>query len=227
MKIKIATASTRRKDKLVDSHPCLVTIKHNHNHSLDSAEALNQLKLTDETKATIFKYFESGMTAGQVHNWIKLDLLHEDISSMASNLMNPKRRTLYYCWDLWRRQTCGSYDGEELFSAIQNYAKTSNADITLKRFGDSFVCVIITPLMVRVHKLMRQAGETVFIDTTSHIDQTNCSITILLCSSPVGALPLGVIVSSGQDEHCYYEGEDCECCLTSEVITCNIYKSFL
>lgn len=39
------------------------------------------------------------------------------------------------------------------------------------------------------------------------LDQTNASLTVLMCGSVFGALPLGAIVTSGQDELCYTEGK--------------------
>ena len=178
-----------------------------HNHSLESAEGLGQLKITARTKNVLNKCFDLGMSADQVYQWMQLDMLGGDVSVMANNHLYPKRRTIYHCWNVWRKQTCGSYDGDDMFEAIEDYAKSSDAKVVVKRFEEkSFVCVIVTPLMTRVHKHFRQASEVVFVDTTSHIDQTNSSVTVLMCSSPVGALPLGVIISSGQDTRCYYEG---------------------
>ena len=45
------------------------------------------------------------------------------------------------------------------------------------------------------------------MDTTSSVDNTNCSVTLLLCKGPLGAaVPLGIIISSGQDEVDYLAG---------------------
>lgn len=93
-----------------------------------------------------------------------------------------------------------------MFDAISKYKTNSDADIETRKLSDSgseFVCDIITPLMKRVHQQLKASSEIVFVDTTFHIDQTNASLTILLCASTIGALPLGAFISSGQDEKCY------------------------
>ena len=61
--------------------------------------------------------------------------------------------------------------------------------------------------MIRVHSEVSQANEIVFVDTTSHIYQTNSALTMMLCDSPVGTLPLACIITSNQTENCYYQGK--------------------
>lgn len=202
VKIKYATINTRYKDKYVDSHPCVMVIKGHHNHSLESAESLGQLKLTGRAKAVLFKCYESGMSPSQVYHWLQADELAGELFSTGGN---RKLRSLTYCWEKWQKET-PYYEGEEIFDAIENFAKISDADIVFKRFDECFVCVLITPLMARVHAHIKQASEIVFVDTTSRIDRTDSSMTVLFCASRIGALPLGVIVTNGQDEQCYHEG---------------------
>ena len=52
-----------------------------------------------------------------------------------------------------------------------------------------------------------QAAEIVFIDTTSHADIMNTSVTLMLTWSPVGALPLGVLLTDSQKERAYKQGD--------------------
>lgn len=58
--IRFITKDTVKKDKLMATHPCFVKLKGQHNHSLQSAEALNQLRVLPETRETFIKYFEQG-----------------------------------------------------------------------------------------------------------------------------------------------------------------------
>ena len=96
-----------------------------------------------------------------------------------------------------------------MYSAITKYAESSDSEIQLRQTGNyssDFVCAAVMPVMKRVHASLKQAAETVFCDATSHLDQTNTSLTVLLCGSPIGALPLGAIVSSNQSETAFTEG---------------------
>lgn len=60
--------------------------------------------------------------------------------------------------------------------------------------------------MSKIHQEFWESREVVFVDTTSHVDQINTALTPLLCASPVGALPLGVIFTSSQEETSYTKG---------------------
>ncbi|KAG0696236.1 hypothetical protein GWK47_026625 [Chionoecetes opilio] len=54
--------------------------------------------------------------------------------------------------------------------------------------------------MKRIHENLREAGEVVFVDATGCVDQLNTAVIPLLCSGPVGALPLAVLFTSSLDE---------------------------
>ena len=82
-----------------------------------------------------------------------------------------------------------------------------DATISVKRVGSNYVCGIVKPFIMRVHEYVPEANEMVFVDTTSHIDQTNSSLTIMLCRTQFGALPLGCFISSAHDEFCYLTGK--------------------
>ncbi|XP_050703227.1 uncharacterized protein LOC126988878 [Eriocheir sinensis] len=94
-----------------------------------------------------------------------------------------------------------------MFASIENYAATSKASkIEYKTDGEKFAVVLVTEFMGRIHEKCREAGEVVFVDTTSHLDQLNTAVTPFLCAGPAGALPLGVIFTSSQDEESYTAG---------------------
>lgn len=58
--IRPTTKANVKKDKLMATHPCFIKLKGQHNHSLQSAETLSQLRVLPETKQTFFEYFEQG-----------------------------------------------------------------------------------------------------------------------------------------------------------------------
>ena len=60
--------------------------------------------------------------------------------------------------------------------------------------------------MRRAHQFLRESGEVVFVDSTSNCDRLNMAVTPLLCQSPAGSVPLGVIFTSSQDEIAYTKG---------------------
>jgi hypothetical protein len=102
----------------------------------------------------------------------------------------------------------GGYDDISVVEAIRNVKKRMpQHKIACEQNEKGFVAVLVTDFMLRVHKEMQSSSEVVFVDTTSHVDQTNCSLTILVCSSPAGGLPLGVIITSTQTKEDYIRGK--------------------
>ena len=62
------------------------------------------------------------------------------------------------------------------------------------------ILAICTPIMRRTHQYVQQSRDVVFIEATSFFDRQNTSIFILLTVTPGGAIPLGVIVTSDEQE---------------------------
>lgn len=60
IKINISSKFTVRKDGDRATHPCEVIIRGTHNHNLESASALQELRVTQKTRNTSFKYFDQG-----------------------------------------------------------------------------------------------------------------------------------------------------------------------
>ena len=46
-----------------------------------------------------------------------------------------------------------------------------------------------------------------FVDTTSHVNLTNTSVTLMLTWCPAGAVPLGVLSTDSPSERTYTQGK--------------------
>lgn len=135
------------------------------------------------------------------------DNLKLDLVELANNSNNPSKRATAYLREKWLKCNHGSVGGEDMYLALEKYASSSKSLIKMDIDGDWFCIALVTPFMIRIHKSLKEAGEVVFVDTTSHVDQVNTAITPLLCAGPAGASPLGVIFSSSQDERSYESGK--------------------
>ena len=82
---------------------------------------------------------------------------------------------------------------------IIEYQKNCNTVVFL---ANPFCVGIFTPIMKRAHNLPN-AKEIVFCDTTSSCDPQHHSVTFLLTTCPVGAAPLGVLITQGQSTEVY------------------------
>ena len=54
--------------------------------------------------------------------------------------------------------------------------------------------------MARAHQMLRQSGELEYIDATSSLARYNCPTFMISTCTPAGGIPLGVVITSGEDE---------------------------
>ncbi len=109
------------------------------------------------------------------------------------------------------RAKCQCYQNSEI---LDDESGTSDDDDSnrckkkrakLKR-EQPMIVAVRTPLMARVHQNIQQAGEMVFSDATSSLDRLNSSLFIISMSSAAGGLPLGVMITSDEQEDTVRQG---------------------
>jgi len=83
--------------------------------------------------------------------------------------------------------------------------KTKKRKTTITK-GKPMIIAVCTPLMFRVHENIQQAGEMTFCDAKSSLDRFNTSLFILSTSHAAGGLPLGVIMTSDEQEETIRQG---------------------
>ena len=105
----------------------------------------------------------------------------------------------------WRASNFGAYSGDELLEALKKFGDQSESNIKWRSFGaDNFLISIVTLLMERIHRNIGEVGEIVFFDSTSNLDATKATFTVLLCYSNVGTLPSAAIVTSSRGGNLLY-----------------------
>jgi len=65
-----------------------------------------------------------------------------------------------------------------------------------------WVVLIVTPIMKRSQKLL-SSQEIIFVDSTSSVDTTSSTVTVILTPSKAGAIPLAILIHEGQSEQSY------------------------
>ncbi|KAL5239398.1 hypothetical protein ACI65C_006808 [Semiaphis heraclei] len=78
-----------------------------------------------------------------------------------------------------------------------------NKSVTISIQGEAtWAVLIVTPIMERAHKL-KCSQEIIFLDSTSSVDTTSNSITVILTPSKAGAIPLAILIHNGESEENY------------------------
>ncbi|KAH9366836.1 hypothetical protein HPB48_000037 [Haemaphysalis longicornis] len=68
--------------------------------------------------------------------------------------------------------------------------------------GSSWAVLVVTAIMSRTQAL-GTAKEMVFLDSTASCDETQSTVTVVLTATPVGAMPLAVLLHSSQSTESY------------------------
>ena len=192
--------------------PFEIQFLNTHNHNRDTQKALGDLRINNRTKQIFTDYFNTGFTGGQARRMNETKLLATGgIASLANSQLNPRRATVYYLWRKFNESSCGTVVGDGLINAVIKYSVSAECDgeIKVKKLnnsGNKYIVVYVSNMMKRAHVMISWAKDIVFIDSTSSLDQSNCSLTMVMCESQIGAIPLGCIIQSNQDEISYFEG---------------------
>lgn len=134
------------------------------------------------------------------------------IQERADASINPSRRSLYHQFHKYHESVSGDLGGDKMWDLMEDIKEKmpGGVRVAFQRAspaeGKDMCVAIITPLMERVHAVLPQAAEMMFVDTTSHVDLTNTSVTLLLTWCPAGAVPLGVLFTDSQSERAYTQG---------------------
>ena len=80
---------------------------------------------------------------------------------------------------------------------VQSFKKRDKLD----EVEQPLVLAICTPLMARAHSMIQQAGELIYCDSTASLDRFSCPTFIISTCSAAGGIPLGVVITSGEDEN--------------------------
>lgn len=68
--------------------------------------------------------------------------------------------------------------------------------------SSSWAVLVVTAIMSRTQALST-AKEMVFLDSTASCDETQSTVTVVLTATPVGAMPLAVLLHSSQSTESY------------------------
>ncbi|XP_029348367.1 uncharacterized protein LOC115034941 [Acyrthosiphon pisum] len=179
----------------------------NHSHTLDTADALGNLRSIPDTRQLFETYFNDGLgiTDSMTFHEGKLEL-EGDEYVIADASLNPKYRTVQHWHNVWREFNLGPRIGEGVIEKLQSKkASYEEKGVKILINEEPFAVVICTPLMQRAHKLP-YSKDIVFSDSTASCDAHNHSITFMLTPCAVGAVPLAVIITKGQSMNDYKIG---------------------
>lgn len=100
----------------------------------------------------------------------------------------------------------GHGSGEDMLHSLEELTSQYNANLETPGMAvtvtedKQVVVAICTPLMQRVHTLLKQSGEMCFMDASGNMDRHNCKVFLLLTHNCVGGLPIGVLITTSESQ---------------------------
>ena len=132
----------------------------------------------------------------------------ELLELLADRARNPDYDYIAKLFQKYHEAELGGHNGSSIFQhlveVVNDFNNSGcgraifqeyNADV-----GNSFILCIVTDFICRVHEKVRQAGELCYVNASSSFEHLNNSITLLFTSCTIGALPLGLIITSDEFE---------------------------
>lgn len=188
--------------------PTVVVFRGSHNHALSSAAVLKYRDLASDSKQRLCELFRQGHSASSALHCLKTDLLikHGDkyYEFAADGRFVP---SLSIACKLFNKEFQGEYgstSGTEMFSTLENMLAMYNENMGCKtkfgQIGQHYYVTMCTPLMTRVHKLLRQTSELVMVDAAGGLDKQRHRLYLFLSPTAAGGVPVGAVITNTEQE---------------------------
>jgi hypothetical protein len=196
------------------SHPLEVNIRFTHNHIIDSAELLSFRRVKEDVCEKFFELFNDRHSPASAiysyQNELHLSTTNDQelLELLADRARNPNYNYVHNLFQGYCEAALGSFNGKKMFErlaeAVNDYNSSGNGKAVLQEFDTNakkaFILCVVTGLMSRVYEKVPQACEIYYMDASASFEPLNTSITLLYTSCAVGALPLGLFITSDESE---------------------------
>ncbi|KAE8738726.1 hypothetical protein FOCC_FOCC015792 [Frankliniella occidentalis] len=187
----------------------VITLKGEHNHpTASSYESLGFLRVSEEVKLKFYKYFNEGnnptVARSLEYNDIKMNC-KDWKKEIANGSKFPAERTVYHLFNKWRTSELGESWGTDPLLKLKEKCslyKAEGSDVFIHEDEENWAVLVVTPIAKRAQKLS-QAGEIIFVDSTSSVEFSQSTLTVVLTATPAGAVPIAILIHDGQSGASY------------------------
>ncbi|XP_034242704.1 uncharacterized protein LOC117646104 [Thrips palmi] len=196
-------------DMLLKKYPCVIKVNHCHNHPVHAADALRRRrpsKKTEQKFTDLLKKGHSPLSALECHKLDRKMEYGDNYFKVAADAsICPSNFWVYKLFTKLSIEGYGPQCGDKMLDALNkfcnDYNKANNSVCCKVELVDNHLVVAIcTPLMSRVHTLIKASSEIMFVDSSGSMDSLNCRVFLMLTSSVAGGLPLGVLITTSESE---------------------------
>ena len=187
-------------------------LEYNHNHPVNALQTLTFKDISINTRDQIKTMYQNGFTPR-----LAFKEMYKEVTKQASDEIQvhlkiadrsimPLRSDFNSLYTEFKREKFGTKDLQTMFSLLnEKVEKLRESDgyrIKFQPFNevenDPFILTIVSPLMLRVHEMVNNSGELIFIDSSSNMDEFNLRVFVIVTHSNAGSLPLGLVITSDE-----------------------------
>ena len=179
--------------------------------------ALSYRDVSNKTKQHVLHIFKENKTPSSALRILRAELekkckdTYTYEVSLADRAMLPTRDDMLYLYRLYNSGAYGGKNSIQMFECLEE--KVESFNLANNSVGGkilystvpmkdelSFGVAIVTPLMAHVHHHIKHAGELVFLDATSNVDEYNLKLFLMATHSACGGLPFGTFLCSDEQQ---------------------------
>ena len=206
---KLKSTKDHVHDENCSFFPLEVTIAFSHNHSIESANAVKYHDVRDETKEKFIELFKEDHSASSAYqaykNYLMKMHVEKYVTISADRAIMPDYKWVFNCHATYMQEFFGKINSPEAFEKAKDKVKEYNEKhkevlCVIAQIEGETIVAVCDKLSKRVHKLLPQAGDIVYVDATSNLDRQDSKLVKFMTCSPAGGLPLGFIVTKSESE---------------------------
>ena len=159
--------------------PLEITINYNHNHCIESANAVKYHDVNEETKMKFTELFENDHSASSAYQEYKNHLLKKHgenfVTVSADRAIMPDYKWVFNYHAIFTEKCFGKINSPEAYEKavkkVKEYNEKNDANLcSIEQTDDGEIIVAVCDsLSRRVHKVLPQAGDVVYVDATSNL----------------------------------------------------------
>lgn len=186
-----------------------------HNHDQGTSASLRH-RVPSEAITRIFEdLFLKNHSPSSALQSYKFDLKskygYDYFKVSADGSICPTQKWIYDLYYKIFKKEYGDPDGEGMLSAMENFIEEYNVECgdrcaASKRSEIGYCVAFCSQLMKRVHTMLETSKDVNVIDSSGNMDRHNSRIFLVMCESPVGALPLGIFITYSESEENITQG---------------------
>ena len=189
--------------------PCEITIDFVHNHSIESANAVKFHDVSLQTKERFLELFAEGHSASSAYQDYKNFLMgkhgEQYVKISADRAIMPDYKWVFNFHAVYMREAFGKINSPEAFEKAVDKVKAYNdkhGDVlcVIEQVDGETIVAVCDQLSRRVHRVLPQAGDIVYVDATSNLDRQDSKLIKFMTCSPAGGLPLGFVITRSESE---------------------------